>query len=201
MTLPIDFYISADVLSIAHSLLGKMLVTRIDGHLTSGIIVETEAYAGVDDQASHARNGKVTARNKVMYQRGGISYVYLCYGVHHLFNVVTGGAGLPHAVLIRAIEPVDGIATMLQRRRKHVLTASLTSGPGVLTAALGINMVHNSLSLLQLPITVEDMGGSAPQIVASTRVGVAYAGADALLPYRFCIADNPYVSKARGIEN
>jgi DNA-3-methyladenine glycosylase len=115
MKLPVDFYLQPDVVQVAKNLLGKLLITKIGKQTTSGIIVETEAYAGKIDKASHAYGGKFTSRTQTMYQPGGVSYVYLCYGIHHLFNVVTNVEGTPDAVLIRAIEPLDGIETMLKR--------------------------------------------------------------------------------------
>ena len=136
-----------------------------------------------------------------MFAEGGVAYVYLCYGIHHLFNVVTNVADTPHAVLIRAGEPLEGIDHMLLRRKKSTLTPALTSGPGALSAALGIRTIHNGVSLNEDSISIKDMGTNiAPaQIIAATRVGVAYAGADALLPYRFYIAGNRVVSKAKGL--
>jgi DNA-3-methyladenine glycosylase len=181
------FYTRADVLVVAKELLGKVLVTEFDGFRTSGIIAETEAYAGVDDRASHAHGGRRTARNEPMYARGGTIYVYLCYGIHHLFNVVTNVAGIPHAVLVRAILPLEGTAVMAARR--NVLRPT-TSGPGTLTQALGIRTHHSGGDLLQGPITIEDHGLYVPDevLLIGPRIGVDYAGADALLPYRFRIA-------------
>ena len=112
MKLQKDFYQREDVLTISRELLGKVLCTQFEGELTSGIIVETEAYAGETDQASHTYGGRRTLRTEVMYAPGGVSYIYLCYGIHHLFNVVTNFEGIPHAILIRAIKPIDGIDIM-----------------------------------------------------------------------------------------
>ena len=135
-----DFYQREDDLLISRELLGKVLYTNFHGELTSGIIVETEAYAGTTDKASHAYGGRRTKRTKIMYSPGGYAYVYLCYGIHHLFNIVTNKENIPHAVLIRAIQPRDGIEIMLQRRNKKKVDHSLTSGPGSLTRALGITV-------------------------------------------------------------
>ena len=146
MILPESFYNRKDVVKIARELLGKILVTEF-GVRTSGIIVETEAYAGITDKASHAYGGRRTGRTEVMYSPGGTAYVYLCYGIHHLFNVVTNIEGIPHAVLIRAIEPVEGIETMLERRGKTKLSPSLTAGPGALSQALGISTALTGTSL------------------------------------------------------
>lgn len=187
-------------MKIAKDLLGKVLVTNFNGLLTSGMIVETEAYAGVEDKASHAYGGRRTNRTEVMYHRGGVAYVYLCYGIHHLFNIVTNTKDIPHAVLIRAIEPMDGIDIMLERRGKVKLTPQLTAGPGALSRALGIDTAHTGLSL-NTHIIIEDRGIKIQprDIVAGTRVGVAYAAEDAYLPYRFSIKDNPFVSKGKGL--
>src|SRR5690349_15450551 len=128
-----SFYQNTDVNDLAVQLLGKMLFTRIDGELTAGVIVETEAYKGIDDKASHAYGGRFTNRTQVIYEEGGLSYVYLCYGIHHLFNVVTAPKGTPHAVLIRGIEPVKGIDIMLRRRNMVILKPNITAGPGALS--------------------------------------------------------------------
>lgn len=199
--LPEQFFRGKDVVKIAKDLLGKVLVTNIDGVRTSGIITETEAYAGVGDKASHAYGGRRTRRTEIMYCKGGLAYVYLCYGIHHLFNVVTNEQDIPHAVLIRAVEPLEGIDIMLQRRRKEKLTPALTAGPGALSMALGIHTTHSGLVINKDVILIEDKGINikASSIIASTRVGVAYAKEDAYLPYRFWIKDNPYVSKGKGL--
>ena len=200
MVLPESFYIRKDVIKIARDLLGKVLVTKFDGIRTSGIIVETEAYAGTSDKASHAHGGRRTTRTEVMYMQGGTAYVYLCYGIHHLFNVVTNMHGIPHAVLIRAIEPLEGINTMLERRGKDKLTPALTAGPGALSQALGIDTLRTGISLLGSDIFIEKgVKIEDKDIIAGTRVGVAYAKEDALLPYRFYIKDNKFVSKGKGL--
>lgn len=196
-----SFFRGGDVVKIAKDLLGKVLVTNIDGVRTSGIITETEAYAGVGDKASHAYGGRRTHRTEVMYSKGGVAYVYLCYGIHHLFNVVTNEQNIPHAVLIRAVEPLEGIDVMLDRRGKNKLTPSITAGPGALSMALGIHTIHTGLVINKDKILIEDRGIKieASSIIAGTRVGVAYAKEDAYLPYRFWIKDNPYVSKGKGL--
>jgi len=184
--LPRSFYTGGDVTNIARALLGKFLVTRSGRTMTAGIITETEAYAGVDDRASHAYGGRRTGRNEVMYGQGGFAYVYLCYGIHHLFNVVTNAEDIPHAVLIRAIHPIAGIRTMERRRDRAPLT---TGGPGTLSQALGISTAHNGTDLLGNTIWIEDRGLIVPRrsILTGPRIGVGYAGSDALLPYRFRI--------------
>ncbi|MCL6523955.1 MAG: DNA-3-methyladenine glycosylase [Thermoflavifilum sp.] len=200
--LPLSFYRGTDVVQIARELLGKRLVTRVNGHITSGIIVETEAYAGITDRASHGYGGRRTARNEALYQPGGVAYVYLCYGIHHLFNVVTNEANIPHAVLIRALQPDEGIPEMLKRTGKQQLDYTLTSGPGSLSRALGIHYrQHNGLSLTDNLIWIEEANPIHTElIVADTRVGVAYAGEDAYLPYRFYLKNNPWVSKGKGLK-
>lgn len=194
--LSLTFY-QQDVISLAKQLLGKKLLTLVDGQLTGGIIVETEAYNGVIDKASHAYNGRFTPRTSTMYKAGGVAYVYLCYGIHYLFNVVTGVEGNPHAVLIRGLEPVDGLSTMLDRRKMTKLAPRISAGPGALAQALGIDKNLNAKDLLGDEIWIEDAGINYDdsQIISSPRVGVAYAQDHALLPWRFYIKGNNFVSK------
>lgn len=195
--LPYSFYHTTDVNDLAVRLLGKLLFTRIDGELTGGIIVETEAYNGVEDKASHAYGGRFTDRTKVLYEQGGLSYVYLCYGIHHLFNVVTAPKGTPHAVLVRGVEPLEGIDVMLRRRNMVSLKPNITAGPGALSKALGIDKGLNAKDLLGDEIWIEDNGlvFKEDQIVASMRVGVDYAEDHALLPWRYYVKGNKFVSK------
>ncbi len=197
MVLTADFYQRPDVLGIARELVGKVIVTHIDGQTTTAMITETEAYAGVTDRASHAWRGRRTARTEVMYAPGGVAYVYLCYGIHHLFNVVTNVQDIPHAVLIRAVAPLEGIDAMLQRRGCNKVTPQLTSGPGALSVALGINKMHTGFSLAGPDIRIEDQDMAISHLTATPRIGVAYAGADALLPYRFFATGSPWVSKGK----
>lgn len=197
MKLPIEFYTHSDVLGITRNLLGKYLFTRIDGIVTGGYIVEAEAYNGAIDKASHAFGNRQTPRTQTMYQAGGISYVYLCYGIHEMFNVVTSVKGQPHAVLVRAIVPTDGIEEMLLRRGMNVLKPNITSGPGSVARALGISRKINAFDLQGDIIWIEDRGltFNDDEIKAVPRVGVSYAAEDALLPYRLFVKGNPYVSK------
>jgi DNA-3-methyladenine glycosylase len=183
------FYLRNNVLEICSDLLGKSIFTKIDGQLTGGIITEVEGYAGSEDRASHAWANRRTQRNEVMYSEGGVAYVYLCYGIHHLFNIVTNKAGIPHAILLRAIKPTDGIETMLCRRNKLRVDKTLTSGPGSVSQALGIRTNHNGTDLSGNVIWIEDRGFSTDgiKIMTGPRIGVEYAGADALLPYRFIL--------------
>lgn len=195
--LPYSFYQDTDVNQLSVQLLGKQLYTFIDGVLTSGTIVETEAYKGVEDKASHAYGGRFTDRTKIMYDQGGMSYVYLCYGIHHLFNVVTAPKGTPHAVLIRGLEPVNGLDIMLHRRNKTVLKPVLTAGPGALAKAMGIDKALNAKDLCGEEIWIEDNGlvVRSEDIISVPRVGVDYAGDHALLPWRYYIKGNKFVSK------
>lgn len=194
--LTLSFYQRENVLQIAKELLGKILVTKWDGIVTSGRIIEVEAYAGAIDRASHAYGGRRTTRNEVMYGEGGVAYVYLCYGIHHLFNVVTHNKDIPHAILIRALEPIKGIEEMLVRIGKKKLDHTLTRGPGNLSKAMKIYTGSNGHSLRSKELFIADDGFvySKKEVVASPRIGVDYAGSDALLPYRFFIKGNPYVS-------
>jgi len=194
--LPLSFYRRKDVLQIARELLGKLLVTKENGVVTSGRIMEVEAYNGIPDKASHAFGGRRTNRNEVMYAEGGVAYVYLCYGIHHLFNVVTHTRDTPHAILVRALEPVTGIDTMLKRAGKTIPDTSLTRGPGNLSKALGITTALSGCSLCSKELFLADDGFIVPDkaIRTSPRIGVGYAGPDALLPYRFYTKGNPFVS-------
>lgn len=184
-----SFYADKDVVKLAKKLLGKRLCTIIDGKYSSGIITETEAYAGVTDKASHAYGGRLTERTKIMFDEPGTAYVYLCYGIHHLFNIVTNKKGVPHAILIRAIKPDEGIEYMMERRKKLKVDKTFSGGPGTVSQALGILTKHSGKSLLEDEIWVEETGIKIPEkeIVAGPRIGVDYAGADAKLPYRFYV--------------
>ena len=194
--LTIDFYNRKNAIQIAKELLGKVVVTNFEGILTSGRIVETEAYTGVIDKASHSYAGKRTARNEHMYAQAGTAYIYICYGIHQMFNVVTNEKEIPDAVLIRAIEPLQGISVMLERTGKKTADHTLTRGPGNVAKALGMTKAHSGLSLTgdQLYIRTDDHLIDPGEIGTSVRIGVDYAGTDALLPYRFFIKGNKYVS-------
>jgi DNA-3-methyladenine glycosylase len=191
-----SFYDRKNVVQIARELLGKILVTQIDGVRTSGRIVETEAYNGVVDRASHAYGGRRTTRTEHLYGGPGTVYVFIAYGIHHLFNVVTNKKDIPQAILIRALEPMDGINYMLKRVGKPVSDYTLTKGPGNLARALGIFKMHTGGNLFSKEIFIEDDGlqYKKDQIVITHRIGVEYAGTDAQLPYRFIVKGNPYVS-------
>lgn len=194
--LSLDFYLRNDVIEIAKELLGKILITNFNSNKTAGKIVEVEAYNGVVDKASHAYNDRRTKRTETMFAKGGAAYIYLCYGIHHLFNVVTNKKEVPHAILIRAVEPVSGIDIMIKRTNKKKDDISLTKGPGNLSKALGLSTIHNGVSLTGDEIYIANDGVLVPksEIIATPRIGVDYAGQDALLPYRFILKNNPFIS-------
>jgi DNA-3-methyladenine glycosylase len=196
MKLTDSFYQRTNVVKIARELLGKVLFTNINGIVTGGMIVETEAYSW-KEKGCHAYGAKKTNRNAVMFENGGYTYVYLCYGMHHLFNIVTNGPDVPEAVLIRAIEPLHGVDEMFLRRGMLKNNYHLTSGPGKLTKALGIDRKLNGKFLLDDEVWVEDVGTkiSNQKILATPRIGIDYAGEDALLPWRFTVKGNAWVSK------
>lgn len=194
---PREFFMSDDVVSIARQLLGKVLVARMGGVRTSGIITETEAYHQ-DEKACHAYKGRRTSRTEFLFHPGGKAYIYLCYGIHHLFNVTTGNCNEAAAVLIRAIQPVEGLKQMLLRRNHSKVETKLTSGPGTLTQALGISVKYTGVTLNnESGIWIEESAQEyqPAEIVTSRRIGVSYAREDALLPWRFYIKNNKWVSK------
>ena len=197
MKLAESYYHNNDVVALSRDLIGKYLFTCIDGVTTGGYIVESEAYNGVIDKASHAFGNRRTPRTSTMFMQGGVAYVYLCYGIHEMFNIVTSVEGQPHAILIRAIEPTEGIEAMQVRRNMPVVKPNITSGPGSVAKALGISRAINAFSLQGETIWIEDRGLVFPDeaVAAVPRVGVDYAGDDALLPYRFYVKGNRYVSK------
>lgn len=193
--LPLSFYLRNDVVAIARELLGKVLVTAWEGNLTAGRIVETEAYAGELDKASHASKGR-TNRTDVMFGSGGRAYVYLCYGIHQMFNLVTAAAGVPHAILIRAVEPLQGKEIMLQRTGKKNWDETITSGPGRVGKAFGFHTSQCGVALTGNELYLADDGYQVADadIVSSPRIGVDYAGDHAQWHYRFYLNGNPYVS-------
>lgn len=193
-TLSKTYFENPDVVFLAKDLIGKQVTTQIDGLVTSGIITETEAYAGQGDKACHAHLGRFTKRTKVMYESGGIAYVYLCYGIHHLFNIVTNTRGNADAVLIRAIEPTLGIGIMQERRGKSKVDKTLTSGPGNVTKALGITKIQNGSSVVGEDIWIQDIGKKFSNIVEATRIGIDYAEEDAELLWRFYDKNSKFVS-------
>jgi DNA-3-methyladenine glycosylase len=196
MKLSESFYERKDVVKIARELLGKGLFTKVDGVLTGGVIVETEAYSW-KEKGCHAFGGRRTGRNETMFGKGAHAYVYLCYGLHNLFNVVTNVEGTADAVLVRALEPTVGVEEMKLRRGALKNPFHLTSGPGKLTKALGINRTFNGKYLLNTDVWIEDLGVIVKNkdIIASKRIGIDYAGEDAALPWRFTIKHNKWISK------
>lgn len=191
-----QFYERTDVVLIAKELIGKIIVTKFNNLITSGRIVETEAYIGLTDRASHSFGGRRTARNEYMYASAGTAYVYICYGMHHLFNIVSNEKDIPDAILIRAIEPMKGIDVMLKRTGKLKLDNTLTKGPGNAAKALGISKKHSGISLMKGEIYIADDGFKIGEalIGISRRIGIENSAEAALLPYRFYIRDNRFVS-------
>jgi len=189
MPLLLSYYLTHDVVFLAKDLIGKHLFTKIDGQLSGGIITETEAYKGIDDRACHAFGGRRTKRNEIMYAEGGVAYIYLCYGIHPMLNVVTNQKDIPDAVLIRAIHATHGEELMLKRTGKLQMNTQVTDGPGKVTKALGITLADNGESFQNKRIWIEDRGldMSKTKILTMPRIGVEYAGEDALLPYRFLL--------------
>lgn len=187
MRLSQEYFQNTDTVWLAKDLLGKVICSHINGVLTSGIILETEAYLGVEDKASHAYANRYTSRTKTMYEAGGVAYVYLCYGIHHLFNIVNHQAGVPHAILIRSIQAMDGLESILKRRKVRKANKNYLNGPGKVAQALGIDISHNGISLSGPELWLEDRGLKINKsaIISGARVGIDYAEEDALLPYRF----------------
>lgn len=197
--LPQAFYERADVVSLTRELVGKILITNFNQALTAGRIVEAEAYNGPFDKAAHSYNNRRTKRTEVMFNRGGVAYVYLCYGIHQMFNVVTNVQDIPNAILIRAVEPLVGIEVMLQRFNKTAHSFALTRGPGNVAKAFGLHTSQTGISLESEDLYIADDGFKYDErdIIATTRIGVDYAAEDALLPYRFIVKGNKYVSGRR----
>ncbi len=194
--LPREFYLRTDVLAVARELLGKLLVVPApDGTRVSGVIVETEAYRGPLDRASHAYGGRRTKRTETMYCLGGTVYIFLVYGMYNQFNVVTNVEGVPHAVLIRALQPAEGIELM-RRRRHGQPDHNLTNGPGKLCMALGIDRKLDREDLLENRVWLEPgQKISSRKIASGSRIGIDYAEDWVDKPWRFWIKDNPFVSR------
>ncbi|MFO8129825.1 MAG: DNA-3-methyladenine glycosylase [Bacteroidales bacterium] len=189
MKLPTSFYTRRDVVNVARDLLGKYIYTDLPGGITGGYITETEAYAGITDKASHAFGNRRTPRTEVMYRKGGRAYVYLCYGIHSLFNIVTNVEDIPHAVLVRGINPTCGKDLMLKRSGKSLIDKAFANGPGKVCRILGIHWRHSGLDLSGDTIWLEDGGRKVREdkIQISPRIGIDYAEEDARLPYRFLL--------------
>ncbi|WP_397303837.1 DNA-3-methyladenine glycosylase [Nonlabens ulvanivorans] len=196
--LTISYYQHHDVVELSRDLIGKKIVSNINGELTSGIITETEAYRGYDDKACHAHLGRFTDRTKVMYEPGGVAYVYLCYGIHHLFNIITNTDGNADAILIRAVEPVEGIDIMLKRRGKKKLDKTLTSGPGNFSKAFALDKSFYGADLTGDEVWIEKsdlLRFRESDIISTTRIGIDYAGEDKNLPWRFYLNTSDYISR------
>ncbi len=196
MKLSREFYIRDNVTEVARDLLGKVLYTKINGLVTVGKIVETEAYKGDTDRACHAYPNRITKRNSIMFGEGGHSYVYMIYGIHYLFNIVTNRKGKADAVLVRALEPLQGLELMRSRRNKTVMNR-ITSGPGALSKAMGIDLELYGEPLTGDRIWLTDENGlsESTEIVATHRIGIDYAGEDAYLNWRYYLKNNEWVSK------
>ena len=192
--LPLKFYRNEDALSVAKELIGKVLCSELGGQRAEGIIYETEAYCGISDRACHAYPSRQTPRTQIFYEKGGVSYVYLCYGIHNLFNIITGSKGLPRAVLIRAAFPIKNLELIKERRN---YSRHLADGPGKLTQAFGITRAENGPPLTKKNgLWVEDRNISL-SYRATARIGVDYAGEDAKLPWRFIGEDLASLSPYR----
>ncbi len=189
MKLDRSFYTRDSVTQIARELLGKYIYTKFDGEITGGMITETEAYEGITDKASHAYNNCKTKRTEIMFAEGGVAYVYLCYGIHHLFNIVTNTENIPHAILIRGIYPTEGIKMMEKRKGKTFSIKGFSDGPGKISKVLGIQVQNTGENLIGKKIWLEDRGFKIEKnkIITGSRIGVDYAGEDAKLPYRFLV--------------
>jgi DNA-3-methyladenine glycosylase len=194
--LPREFYTRSDVLEVARDLLGKKLVVpNKSGKRVAGIIVETEAYRGPEDRASHAYGGRRTNRTETMYGLGGTAYVYFVYGMYNQFNVVTNIENTPHAVLVRALEPLEGL-DVIRRRRAGRSEYEWTSGPGRLCVALGIDRNLDKADLLGDRVWIEEGISISPrQIARGPRIGIDYAEQWISKPWRFWLRDNPFVSR------
>lgn len=186
-------------MDLAKQCLGKRLCTNIDGHYCSGIIVETEAYKAPEDMASHAFNNKKTPRTEPFFEKGGIGYVYLIYGTYKLFNIISNAEGIPHAILIRGLEPEEGIEVMMKRRKMSEVKRNLSAGPGLLSMALGIDLKHNRTDLQSNVIWLEDRGESVNEehIICSPRVGMNIPEPWYSMPWRFRIKGNKWTSPAK----
>lgn len=196
--LPHSFFIHDDVVSIARLLVGKIIWTSIDGQITSGRIVETEAYRGRDDKGCHSFIHGKTTKTKAMFDRGGVSYVYICYGIHKMINIVTNQKEQADAVLIRAIKPLEGESIMERRRGKAFKKYHLSGGPGKVCQCLGITMAHNNIDLSSSnsPVQILDDHYTPVELIATPRVGMSRRVGDySNKPWRFYEKDNAFVSR------
>lgn len=196
MIIPESFYLREDTLTIAKELLGKFVFTQVDGIIAGGMIVETEAYLGVTDASCHSFNNRKSAKNATMYEQGGVAYMYICYGIHDMLNLVTGPAGESHVVLIRAIEPTIGIEHMMERRG-NVPLKRLTNGPGSLAKALGLNKSFDRESLTSKRLWLEDKGViiEPSNIKETPRIGINCPEPFLSAPWRYLVSGNAFVSR------
>jgi len=185
--LPLDFFLNNNVQEVAQNLLGQTIYTNINGNISSAMIIETEAYQGPEDKASHAYNNKRTKRTEIMYKNGGCCYIYICYGIHYLFNIVTNKINIPHAVLIRSGKVISGLEYIKKRRGNHIPNSKLLQGPGNFTKGLGIDMRFNGLYLDKKQIWIKNTSTVKKQIITAPRVGISYAEKYALLPWRYIL--------------
>ncbi|OAQ38223.1 3-methyladenine DNA glycosylase [Pedobacter psychrophilus] len=190
-----SFYDSDDTLKMAKDLIGHFLYTNLDGNITGGMIVETEAYMGVTDSSCHTFNNRKTNRNATMYCQGGVIYMYVCYGIHDMLNIVTGSEGDSQVILIRAIEPLTGIEIM-KERRGDVPLKRLTKGPGSLAKALGLKRIHDGISLTEDKVWIEDQGFKVEpeNIIETARIGLGCPEPYFSIPWRFFLKGNVFVS-------
>jgi len=202
--LPREFYLRPDTLEIARDLLGKLLVVpTATGERVSGMIVEAEAYLGAIDKAAHSYGNRRTKRTETMFALGGTVYIFFIYGMYFQFNVVAGEIDTPHAILIRAVEPFENVEIMRERRllknpTSKISDKNLTSGPGKLCIALGIDKSFNNADLLGEKVWLEDFRTfSADQIACGKRIGIDYAEEFAEKPWRFWVKDNAFVSRKK----
>lgn len=195
--LPQSYFLSEDVVYLAKDLIGKHLFVNTEDVVTGGVIVETEAYKGPEDVGSHAYNHRRTNRNDIMYAAGGVVYMYICYGIHDMLNVVTGPENTAHAILIRAIQPTQGLEVMRERRKVRHEDTRLCRGPGALAKALALKKVHNGISLQDNEIWIEDRGQrfSDTDLIAGPRIGLNIPEPYKSIPWRFYVKGNPYVSR------
>jgi DNA-3-methyladenine glycosylase len=199
--LPRSFY-ARPVLTVARACIGKLLVHDDGAGRTVGRIVEAEAYRGPEDRAAHSYGGRRTPRTEVMFGEAGHAYLFFVYGMHWHLNLVAGKVGEPHAVLVRAVEPLEGVAAMAARRgldaanRKGEITSNLTNGPGKLCEAFALDRAQYGADLTASTLYLAD-DGAKPRVARSTRIGVDYAGEWALKPWRFYDAESRFVSRFR----
>lgn len=195
--LPQSYFLNEDVVFLARDLVGKYLFVNTEETLTGGIIVETEAYRGPDDVGAHAYNHRRTSRNDIMYSDGGVVYMYICYGIHDMLNIVTAPENIPHAILIRAIQPTEGLAIMRERRKVRNEDTRLCRGPGALAKALALKKIHNGISLQENEIWIEDRGlkYADEDVVAGPRIGLNISEPYKSIPWRFYVKGDPHVSR------